>query len=72
MFLINNGVMAIMLKKVHTKGRLLDQAYDSLQLCPVSKWELLLKKKEFAPSGSKFFPLIAVSYGKENHFYHMR
>ena len=36
-----------------------------------SKWEFLLKKA-FAPRGSKFFPLRAIPYGIENHFYHIR
>ena len=30
-----------------------------------------LKRKEFAPRGSEFFPLRAVPYGVENHFYHI-
>ena len=42
---------------------------DSLQLRPFSNLELLLK--EFAPRGSKFFPLRAVPFGMENHFYHI-
>ena len=28
--------------------------------------------KEFAPRGSEFFPLRAVPYGMENHFYDNR
>ena len=35
---------------------------DSLQLCPFSKWKLLLNK-EFAPSGSEFFPLRTIQVG---------
>ena len=30
------------------------------------------QRKEFAPRGSEFFPLRAVPYGMENHFYHIR
>ena len=29
-------------------------------------------RKEFAPRGSEFFPLRAVPYGMENHFYYIR
>ena len=41
------------------------------------KWELLLKericsKREHILSRSDFFPLRAVPYGMENHFYHIR
>ena len=30
------------------------------------------ERKEFAPRGNEFFPLKAVPYGMENHFYHIR
>ena len=30
------------------------------------------KRKEFALRGSEFFPLKAILYGMENHFYHNR
>ena len=31
---------------------------------------MVWKREEFAPRGSEFFPLRAVPYGMENHFYH--
>ena len=42
---------------INLKGKLLDQAWILY-----SKWLL-------PPSGSEFFPLRAVLYGMENHFY---
>ena len=44
---------------------------DSLQFRLFSNGNFT-KRKEFAPIGSEFFPLGAVPYGKENHFYHIR
>ena len=64
-------------KVTHIKGRLLIKQWFSL-IVSLFKWELLLKericsqRKEFAPRGSKFFPLWAVLYSMENHFYHIK
>ena len=61
-----NGV-ARTLKKLRTlKGDYwVNQWFSSMR--PFS-----LKEKEFAPRGSEFFPLRTVSFGMENHFYHIR
>ena len=56
---------------MHIKGRLLRSSSDSIQLHPFLSWEVLLKER-IAPRGSKFFPLRAVPYGMENHFFHIR
>ena len=52
-------------KITHIKGRLLDQAMI-LQLRPFSNGNFS-QKKEFAPRGSKFFPLWAAPYSMDNH-----
>ena len=66
-------------KVTHIKGRLMDQAVI-FTIRPFLKWELLLKE-EFAPRGSKFFPLSsgselfplnAVPFAMENNHYHIR
>ena len=45
-------------KVTHIKGRLLDQAVIVFHCVPFR--------------GREFFPLRAVPYGKENHFYHIK
>ena len=54
-------------KVTHTKGRPLDQAMILFNCIPFQNGNFS-KRKEFAPKWSKFFPLRAVPYGKENHF----
>ena len=66
-----NGVARALKKLRPLKRETTGSSSGSLQLRPVSKWELLLRKV-FAPRGSEFFPLRAVSYGMDNHFYHIR
>ena len=44
---------------------------DSLHLRPFFKLEIFLKGKNLLPELSEFFPLSAVLYGIENHFYHI-
>ena len=56
---------------VHQRETIGSSSDSLLQLRPFSKLEPLLKKKEFAPRGSEFFPLSAVPYGMEDHFYHI-
>ena len=66
-------------KKLAHQRETTGSSSDSLQLRPFSKWELLLKDRicslweqiEYAPSGSKFFPLRAVPYDMANDFYHI-
>ena len=71
LFLINNGV-ARTLKKVCTpKGDYWIKHMILFNCFPFQNGNSS-KKKEFAARGSKVFPFIAVSYGKENHVYHMR
>ena len=53
-------------KVTHIKGRLLDQAVILFNCVPFQKGNFS-QRKEFAPRGSEFFPLRAVSYGMENH-----
>ena len=53
-------------KVMHIKGRPLDQAVILFNCVPFQ-----IGKEEFAPRGSEFFPLRAVPYGMENHFYHI-
>ena len=55
------------------QGRLLGQAMilSSFNCVPFLNGNFSLWK-EFAPRGSEFFPLRAVPYGLENHFYHIR
>ena len=50
-------------KVAHIKGRLLDQAVILFNCVPFWNGNF---------SGSKFFPLRANSYGRENHIYHIR
>ena len=49
-------------KATHIKGRLLDQAVILFNCVPPQNGNFSLRK-EFAPRGSKFFPLRAVTYG---------
>ena len=54
---------------------LIKQIFSSI--APLFKMRTYLRGKdllplEFAPRGSKFFPLLAVPYGLENHYYHIR
>ena len=58
-------------KVTHLKGRLLDQAIILFICIPFQNGNFS-QRKELAPGGSEFFPLRAVSYGMENHFYHIR
>ena len=62
-------------KVTDIKGRLLDQAVILFNCIPFYNG-ILPERKEFAPRGSKFwskfFPLRAVPYGIENHFYHIK
>ena len=53
------------------KSRLLDQTVILFNCDPFHNGNFSYRK-EFAPRGSKFFPLRAVPYGMENHFYHIR
>ena len=53
------------------KGRLLDQALILFNWAPIQNGNFSYRK-EFAPSGSEFFPLTAVPYDMENNFYHIR
>ena len=56
----------------HIKGKLLDQAVIILIASLFIMGNSLKRKtKEFAPYGSKFFPSRAVSFGMENHLYHI-
>ena len=65
-------VVARTLEKVtHVKGRLLDQAMILFNCVPFQNGNFS-SRKEFAPSGSEFFHLKAVSYGMEITFYHIR
>ena len=57
-------------KATHIKGKLLDQAVI-LSNCAPFQNENFSERKEFAPRGSEFFPLRAVPYGMENHFYNI-
>ena len=58
-------------KVMHIKGRLLDQAVVLFNCVPFQKGNFSRRKK-FAPRGSEFFPLRAVPFDKENHFFHNR
>ena len=42
-------------KVTHIKGRLLDQAVVLFNCSPFSKWKLLVKEREFTPSGANSF-----------------
>ena len=55
-------------KITHVKGRLLDQTVIQFNCAPFHNGNYYLRK-EFAPRGSEFFPLRAVSYDMKNHFY---
>ena len=56
---------------MHIKGRLPGQAMILFNYVPFQNGNFS-ERKEFAPKRSKFFPLRAVPYGMENHFYHIR
>ena len=58
-------------KVTHIKERLSDQAVILFNFGPFQNRNFS-ERKEFAPRGSEFFPLRAVPYGMENHFYHIR
>ena len=58
-------------KVIRIKGRLLDQAMILSNCAPFQNVNVS-QRKEFAPRGSKFFPLRAVPYRMENHFYHIK
>ena len=58
-------------KVTHTKGRLLDQTVVLFN-CVLFPNKNLSERKEFASRGSEFFPLRAVPYGMEKHYYHIR
>ena len=59
------------LKKLRTsKGDYLVKQWLS-SVVPLFKMGNFSSRKEFAPRGSKFFPLRAVPYGMENQFYHV-
>ena len=51
-------------KVMHIKGRLLDQALVLFNCVPFYNGNFSLRER--------FFPLGAVPYGIENHFYHIR
>ena len=55
----------------YIKGRLLDQVVIIFNCVPFRNGNFS-QTKAFAPRGSEFFPLRAVSYTMENHFYHIR
>ena len=57
-------------KVTHIKGRLLGQAALLFNCFPFQNGNFSLRE-EFAPRGSDFFPLRAVPYDIENHFYHI-
>ena len=58
-------------KVTHIKERLLEQAVIIFNCVPYQNGNCSYRK-EFAPRGSEFFPLKAVPFGMENHFYHIR
>ena len=62
-------------KVTHIKGRLLDQAMIRFSCAPFQMW-ISHKGKNLLPKGanfgSEFFPLWAVPYSMENHFYHIK
>ena len=58
-------------RATYIKGKLLDQAVVLLNCAPFQIRNVSLRE-EFAPRGSEFFPLRAVPFGMENHFYHIR
>ena len=57
-------------KVTHIKGRLLYQAIILYNYAPFRNE--FSKRKVFAPKGSEYFRLRAVTLGMENHFYHIR
>ena len=67
---LNNDLARTLKKVTHIKGRLLDQAVILFNWVPFHN-ENFSERKELAPRGSQFFPLKAVHYGMENHFYHI-
>ena len=56
-------------KVTHIKGRLMDQSVVLFNRVPFQIVNFFYRK-EFAPRGGEFFPLRAVPYGIEHHFYH--
>ena len=58
-------------KVTHIKGRLLDQTVSLFNFVPFQNGNFS-ERKEFAPRRNEFFPLRAVPYGMENHFYQSR
>ena len=67
----NNGVAITRKKKMHIKGRLLEQTVILLNCAHLQNGKFSLRK-EFSPKWSEFCLLRAVPYGMENHFYHIR
>ena len=63
-----NGVAKTLKNYLH-QGETTGTSSDSLQL---RQNENFSSRKEFAPRGSEFFPLRAVPFGLEKHFYHSR
>ena len=70
-FLVSICCVARTPKVAHIKGRLLDQAVIVFNCVPFKNWNFS-KRKEIAPRRSEFFPLRAVHFAIENHFYHIR
>ena len=73
----SNGVARTIKSYAHQRETTVS-SINSLQLCPFSKWTIF-RGKNLLPeeassflSGSKFFPLRAVSCGMGNRFYHIR
>ena len=58
-------------KITHIKKRLLGQAVILFNCVSFQNGNFSYRK-EFASRGSEFFPLRAIHYGMENHFYHIR
>ena len=73
MQLVHNGV-ARTLKKLRTSSTLKGDYWNKQlfsSIASLHNWNFS-KRKEFAPRGSKFFPLRAGPFGMENPLYHIR